>query len=1077
MHVGILGPLAVTDDGRAVEVGGARLRALLTRLALDPGRPVGTEALADAVWGDAQPADLANALQSLVSRLRRTVPGIPVLLGPGGYRLDLPTESVDAERFTALARDGRDALHGGDPEKAAGLLRDALALWRGPALADVGDAAFAVAPVARLEELRLAAVEDRIDADLRLAGAAHLVAELDELAAAHPLRERLWALRLRALAAAGRPAEALAAYEEFRQRLADELGADPSAELREVHLAVLRGADKPKVGPRGNLRAALTSFVGRATELRRVARLLAEGRLVTLVGPGGAGKTRLATVAADALGAEETWMVELAPVTDPADVPQAALVTIDGRAAGFTEPSRRQANRDALTRLVEALATSDALVVLDNCEHVIDAAARLADELLARCPRLRVLATSREPLGITGEALCPLPPLGLPERAAVDPAEVEAYPSIQLFRDRAAAVRPDFAVTADNVGDVVEICRRLDGLPLAIELAAARLRTLSTAQVAARLDDRFRLLTGGSRTALERHRTLRAVVAWSWELLTDDERRLIERLAVFPSTITAESAAGVAAPEVPVDVVADLLAALVDKSLLQLVGDGRFRMLETIREYGLERLIETGDAPRWRAAHAAWFLARAELIDPHLRTRDQLHWLDQFDADRANIIGALHYAAEIDDADTAIRLAAALTMPLTIRGDHEQAVALLGRALAAQGPAPAGHRAVVTAMHLLNQMFSGAWPGEQAIQDLVILVRAAPPGTHPFLPVIEPIMTLFNEETERGLAAVAEGLDDADPFTRGLLLSLRGSIKENDGDADGMLEDLLAAAEIQREIGERWSLGMTLGSLSDALSKRGDLAGATAAMEEATRLAAELNARDDAGFQRIWLASLRAQGGDVEGARADLARFLAELPRHGQANRTGAFIVMILGEFDRHEGKLAEAMERYREAQRMQDAALLVAPQFPGMLRGFEAHVAIAEGRYADARSLISSGIAHAMQGKDMPVIALVGVATVSLRAALGRFESAAETLGATDSLRGSPDLSNYDAMSLAQVLRDRLGDETYDSAYARGRGLSRADALALVDPAHDEIPSDAAPIEPDGQRGEDQDDPDRPEQ
>ncbi|HTF09456.1 MAG TPA: AfsR/SARP family transcriptional regulator, partial [Asanoa sp.] len=294
MQVGILGPLEVIADGQPVEVGGARLRALLTRLALDAGRPVGTETLADALWGDAQPADLPNALQSLVSRLRRTVPGIPVLLGPGGYRLDLPGDAVDAERFTTLARDGRDALRGGDPDKAVRLLRDGLALWRGPALADVADAAFAMAPVARLDELRLAAIEDRIDAELRLAGPAHLVAELDELAAAHPLRERVWALRLRALAAAGRPAEALAAYADFRQRLADELGADPSPELREAHLAVLRGADEPPaaraLNSRGNLRAALTSFVGRGAELERVDRLLGDGRLVTLVGPGGAGK-------------------------------------------------------------------------------------------------------------------------------------------------------------------------------------------------------------------------------------------------------------------------------------------------------------------------------------------------------------------------------------------------------------------------------------------------------------------------------------------------------------------------------------------------------------------------------------------------------------------------------------------------------------------------------------------------------------------------------------------------------------------------------------------------------------------
>ena len=597
---------------------------------------------------------------------------------------------------------------------------------------------------------------------------------------------------------------------------------------------------------------------------------------------------------------------------------------------------------------------------------------------------------------------------------------------------------------------MVEICRRLDGLPLAIELAAARLRTLSTAQVAARLDDRFRLLTGGSRTALERHRTLRAVVAWSWELLTDDERRLVERLAVFPSTITAESAAGVAAPDAPLDTVADLLAALVDKSLLQLVGDGRFRMLETIREYGLEQLIAAGEATRLRSAHAAYFLARAELMEPRLRTRDQLRWLDAFDADRANMIGALHYAAETDDASTAIRLAAALTMPFTIRGDHAQSVALLGRALAARGPAPIAHRAVVSAIHLLNQVFTGGWPGDPAVDELRALVAAAPPGSHPFLPIIEPLMTLFTDDTERGLAAVTRGMVGADPFTRGMLLSLSGSIKENDGDADGMLADLTAAAEIQRGIGERWSLGMTLGSLADALVKRGDLAGATAALEEASRLAVELNAREDIGYQRVWLANLRAQAGDIEWARADLEQLLAESSLDGMANRTAAFVVMMLGEYDRQEGKLASARERYRQADEMQRLSPLIAPQFRGMLSGFEAHLAIAEGRYAEARVLTSEGIERAQLGKDMPVIALIAIATVALRAALGEPARAAETLGAADSLRGSPDLSNFDAKLLTESLRAGLGDDVFDAAYARGRAMSRADALAFVDPAHE---------------------------
>jgi len=1055
VRVGILGPLEVHVDGRAVDVGGLRLRTVLIRLAVDAGRAVGADALADAVWGDALPAEPANALQTLVSRLRRAVPGVPVRLGPGGYRLDVPADAVDAERFTQLARAGREALRTGDPGTAAGLLRDGLALWRGAALADVADAPFAAGVVARLDEVRLAAIEDRIDADLSLGDPAHVVGDLallDELIAAHPLRERLWALRLRTLAAAGRAAEALAAYEEVRRRLADELGADPSAELREAHLAVLRGGGPAVPAPRGNLRAALTSFVGREAELERLDKLLAEGRLVTLVGPGGAGKTRLAGVAA-AADAERTgrtaWMVELAPVTDPGEVPQAVLVALDRGAGAFGEPGRRPAVRDTMGRLVEALGERDTLLVLDNCEHVVDAAARVADELLARCPRLRVLATSREPLGITGEALCPVPPLGLPPD--VDAVDAAAYPSVRLFRDRAAAVRPGFAVTDDNVAAVIEICRRLDGLPLAIELAAARLRALSPAQVAARLDDRFRLLTGGSRTAIERHRTLRAVVAWSWDLLTDEERRLADRLSVFPATVTAESAAGVAAPDLPLDEVADLLAALVDKSLLQLVADGRYRMLETIREYGLERLVAAGEAERLRAAHATYFTTLAEKVEPRLRTGDQLAALEIFDAERANLVGALHHAAEVEDAATAIRLAAALSLPLSIRGDHEQAVTLLGRALGARGPAPAGPRAVVFALYVVNSIFYGDAPSDDRIAELRRLVEAAPAGSHPLLPLIDPMMTLFTDDTEEGLAAVERGLDGADPWTRGMLLSVRASIKENDGDADGMLADLLTAAEIHREVGDRFGLGMTLTSLSDALAKRGDIAGAIAALDEAARMARELGSQEDSGYHRIWLANLRAQAGEIGQARADLERYLAEAELTGLSKRNAAFATMMLGEYDRREGDLERARRRYEEAWRLQAAAPLVAPQFGGLLRASEAHLAVAEGRLDVAARLVSEAIEQAMQGRDIPVVAIVGVASVALRAARGDAERAAATLGAADSLRGRADLSNNDALRLADTLREALGGAGYDAAYARGRAMGRADALAFIDPAHDD--------------------------
>ena len=1050
VRVGILGPLEVSHDGRAVEVGGARLRALLIRLALEAGRPVGIDALAEALWGDAQPADTANAVQSLVSRLRRAIPWLSVPSGPAGYRLDLPTDAVDANRFERLTREGRDALRAGDPAGALACLREALALWRGPALADVADAFYAAAPAARLAELRLTAQEDRIEAELRLGHPALLVAELEELTAAHPLRERLCVLRLRALAAAGRPAEALTAYEDFRRRLADELGVDPSAELREAHLALLRGDPTPsptRHPSAGNLRAALTTFVGRDEELAQLAKQAGESRLVTLVGPGGAGKTRLACVAAAALAegiGGGAWLVELAPITDPADVLGAVLSTVVRRDSRVLEATaqRTPAPRDAFGRLVDLLAGDDVLLVLDNCEHVVEAAARLADDLLARCPRLRILATSREPLGILGEALCPVPPLRLPEpgAAAVDAL---AYPSVQLLRDRAAAVRPSFAVSDDNVAAVVEICRRLDGLPLAIELAAARLRALSPEQVADRLDDRFRLLTGGSRTAMPRHRTLRAVVAWSWDLLSAEERTLAERLAVFPATITAESAGGVAESGTPVF---ELLDALVDKSLVQVAGDGRYRMLETIREYGLERLAERGDVSAVRAAHTAYFLRLVETAEPHLHAREQVEWLQLLAAERDNLIGALQFACDSDDADTALRIGAALSSMWMIHDDFTQAAAQLGRVLeVATEPSPT--RVVIRAMYLMNSAFSGDLEALQRNVDVLVQeLREVDPAGHPYLPLIEPALTLLTDDRDAGLAAVQRGFASEDPWIRAMLRSMRGHILENDGDAQGALREFTAAADGFRAIGERWGLANVLSALGDAYTKRGDFPAAIGALEESLRLLRQLNPDSDAGFQRMWLASVRIRTGDP-GAREELERYVAE-HTDDREGRNAAFGLNLLADLARQQGDLDEAAALYAAGWQRQAVAPIAVPQFKAILRGGMAHVAVARGDLTAARELAVEAMRFAVDGRDMPVIALTSVVTVAIAAAQGDRERAAAVLGASDSLRGGPDRSNPDAERLAAELRAALGPVAYEAAYARGHALGRADALALVDPA-----------------------------
>lgn len=545
VQIGMLGPLEIRlDDGGLIEVPGTRLRALLIALALEPGRAVPKATLVDWIWGEQPPSDAANALQALVSRLRRVLPDGSLDVQAGGYRLTVESDAVDAVRFEQLL----DQARGGDHVQQAELLREALGLWRGALMQDIGvqDSAALDVVITRLEGLRLTAMEDLYEAEIRLGRGAELVAELTELVARHPVRERLVAALMRALVAAGRGAEALVVYQRAREALADTLGVDPAPELSALHVALLRGEIGAQDNDRKtNLRAELTSFVGKNGDIAAVRELIAAHRLTTVTGPGGSGKTRLALETARTLLddlPDGAWLVELASVGASGDVAQSALAALGLRDALLGAAP----NAEPMDRLIAALRERETLLILDNCEHVIDAAAAFAHRLLGECRRLRILATSRESLGITGEALWQVVPLALPAEDA-DPGEIESSPAVRLLRDRAGAVHKDLAADARTLSTMARVCRALDGIPLAIELAAARLRTMSLDQLANRLDDRFRLLTGGSRTAIPQHRTLRAVVDWSWELLTDAERMVLRRLAVFSGGASLEAAEQVCA--------------------------------------------------------------------------------------------------------------------------------------------------------------------------------------------------------------------------------------------------------------------------------------------------------------------------------------------------------------------------------------------------------------------------------------------------------------------------------------------------------------------------------------------------
>ncbi|MFE0077309.1 BTAD domain-containing putative transcriptional regulator [Nonomuraea sp. NPDC059023] len=1020
MRIAILGPLAA---GSAT-IGGTRLRWLLVRLALAGGRAVTLEELTDALWPGAVPADPANAVQSLVSRLRRALPSPSALESvPGGYRLTAVTDAAEFEQLV------RQAAATPDPAASASLLRRALGLWRGPALADVTAAPFATGHAARLEESRLSAIEDLAEADLTLAdlrgapGLSEVVARLSELTVRHPLRERLHAIRIRALHAAGRTAEALAAYEHLRHALADELGADPGPDLRALHLDLLRATPPPP--RRTNLRTPLTSFVGRTTEIDRILGQLRDHRLVTLVGPGGAGKTRLATtVAALVLDPDATpvddvregvWLVELAAVSDPGDVAQAVQAVLGAA------PPRRPPS-DTTGRLAEALSGGPVLLVLDNCEHLVDAAARLADDLLGRCPELTVLATSREPLGIAGEALSPVGPL---------PLDL----AVRLFEERAVAADPSFEPGAQ----VAEICRRLDGLPLAIELAAARLRSLTLSQVAERLDDRFALLTGGSRTSLPRHQTLRAVVAWSWDLAEDGERALAERLSVFAGTFDA-GAAGCVGTSL------DALAALVDKSLLQQAPGGRYRMLETIREFALERLVAGGGAEAARDAHAAYFLRLAEIAEPHLRGGAQREWINRLIGEHDNLLAALHHAAAREDADTAVRLAAALGQFWMTWGNNSDSVGWLKTALAVPGPAPVRARTIATAVMLTNSAFGGAPnnPGQsvEGVQELIDAID--PDDDHPLLALIEPALGLFTDDDALGLAAVERHLDHPDPWTRAVLRMARGALLENRGDSLGMRADLLVAEAELAALGEHWARSQALTILAGSHVLLGEFDRAVTALETAIELIRALDAANTTGHQRVWLAGARILRGDAARGRAELEALAAEPPRGWNASSV-AFAQLELGDLARRAGDLTEAGRLYAISSRTIERLPVVAPQFHALILAQRAHLSAALGDVADAARRVRGAVERALSVKDMPVLATIGVAAAAVWAARGEPARAARVLGATEQLRGLPAVHHPDVIALTARLRAELGEAAFGKEYAEGSGLTREQAVSQV--------------------------------
>jgi predicted ATPase/DNA-binding SARP family transcriptional activator len=649
----ILGPLEVYEHGRPLALGAQKQRDVLGVLLVHAGEVVSTRRLIDELWADRPPASAAKLVQGYVSGLRKVL-GAPVIVTrDSGYVLQLGAGQLDAREFEQLVGEARGLA----PAAAADKLREALALWRGPAL------------VERLDEQRTEALMARIDADLACGRHAEVVAELETLVGEHPLRERPRGQLMLALYRSGRQAEALAEYREARRLLTDELGLDPGPELQALEKAILNqdsalaapAASRPETPT--NLPQPATPLIGREQEVSEAGALLRARRLLTLTGPGGSGKTRLALeLAREATGefADGVFWVPLQAVVDVDAVLPAIAIAVDARETREDEP---------LGALREFLRGRELLLVLDNFEQVVDAATRVA-ELLSWAPRVTVLVTSRKPLRLSRE-----------QRWHVDPLPEDDARA--LFLARARAIDPAFV----DVPEVVEICRRLDGLPLALELAAARTALLSPPALLARLEQRLPTLVGGPRDAPERQRTLRATIGWSYELLEPDEQALFATLAVFIGGFTVEAAEEVA------DTNLAMLESLAETNLLRVTTTGRLGMLETVHEFASELLAARPDEDDLRRRHADWFCALAEAAEQHLISQDQREWLRRLDEESGNVRASLAFCFEGGDAVTGARIASALPRYWGIRSSTSEALEWLNRAMASSTAMPVSLRA------------------------------------------------------------------------------------------------------------------------------------------------------------------------------------------------------------------------------------------------------------------------------------------------------------------------------------------------------------------------------------------------
>jgi predicted ATPase/DNA-binding SARP family transcriptional activator len=825
----ILGPIEALIDDDSATLGAPKQRGLLALLLVNRRRVVTAEQLIDGLWGESPPASAVQSLQVYVHGLRRALGAERIETAGRGYRVVVGEDELDLDRFERMLERGRAALEAGRPDDAADDLREALAIWRGPALADLPEETRRAAEAERLEELRLTAIELRFDAELARGLHDALVAELETLTAENPYHERFLQQRMLALYRCGRQAEALEVYRNARDGLAEELGLDPSPALQDLERAILQ-QDPSIAAPEAPTRTTRplpvppTPLVGRRLELAAVSALFRDegARLVTLTGPGGTGKTRLGLAVARELEPElrdGALFVSLAPVSDPE-----VLVPTIGEALGV-----REGERNLAQGVIEHLSERRMLLVLDNFEQIL-AAAPFVGDLLAAAPRLWILATSRAPLRLAAEREYPVPPFDAPDADLPFEALLQAD-AVRLFAARARAVDPGFALDPSSAPEVARLCTRLDGLPLAIELAAARAKLLAPTEILERLEREPNMLPSGPRDAPARQQTLAATIHWSYDLLGPAEREAFVRLGVFVGGCTLEAAERVC------DVTLESLGALVDNNLLRR-REGRFTMLETVRHFAVEQLEEAG-ADEWRRRHAVWLTELAETFaERTLAGEDMTAWLDRIQPEHDNIRAALAWSLE-HEPELTLRQASSLRLFWEVRGNFREGLNWIEQAL----PYAAG---------MQPQLRFRALAGSGAIATRL--------GN----------LDLAQERKEAALALARE-MDDELGIAREL--SDLGTVAAMREEYDAATEMFEESAALFRKLDVPSRLGTVLSNLGHIASQRGDYELAIEVTEEA--LALETNHKQNAAISSYNLGSYNLQGGRLDAARDWLERTVA----------------------------------------------------------------------------------------------------------------------------------------------------------------------------------------------------------